>query len=639
MMQNSEQIISEINLDGCPEGAVLQPLEYQDEIRDKYFAGWETPLAPWGGFGLNSGLSVVKDDSRQVLEWAGADRAIVAGSPDMRNYKVIAEVKPIDTTAKPNDDRMDYTEAIVGIVFRIKTSRHYYQFGIEGSYAVLYRRSDDEWFALAEQEVDLDNDYVSLEVNLDGDAIHCRCRELDVNFFCTCNAFHEGKAGIRAIGKARVGSLKITQTSLQKSLYDFRQKYRQEEKSENIPNPELVRVLDLSKIGGSPQFNDFVIPNRYDMLVSGKTLRAMTFDGQLLWETPLKVDGIVFSHYTDKGRLIYGFMGGRKTDTRVGVTGGVGHSVVSDEMIVIRGSDGEVLARTKIPELDSAVRITAFTVMSGNLSGSGAYDIILREWRSDCGDGGINLWAYDKNLNLLWHNRVNAPYGHGNAVQFVDMDSDGKDEVLAGGTLFSPDGNILWIHDREVEMAKIPGAHHYDAVAVIDFSEEALVEKPGPVAFLMGGSAGVYVVDGLTGRTRMIHRVGHAQGRSIGKVRKDLPGKQVLVACRWGNMGILNLFSGYGDRLWTIQPDYIGQGASPVTWGNSEEQLIWTNTSGQVQALYDGHGCRVKVLHELRKLWGNRMRKDVGISVNRMGDDPTELLCLAFDGKMYAFGH
>jgi len=641
MKNDSEQIIAEIILDGCPEGAVLQPLEYQDEIRDRYFAGWETPLAPWGGFGLNSGLTVVKDGSRHVLEWSGADRAIVAGSPDMRDYKVAAVVKPIDTKASPNDDRADYSEAFIGIVFRIHTSRHYYQFGIEGSYAMLYRRSDDEWFAMAEQEIDLTDDYVTLEVNLDGDAVHCRCKELDVSFFCTCNKFREGKAGIRAIGKARMASLRITQTQLQKSLYNFRQRFCQEDEQalgESIPDPELVRVLDLSKIGGSPQFNDFVIPNRYDMLISGQTLRAVTLDGQLLWETLLKVDGIVFSQHTDKGRLIYGFMGERRTETRRGVTGGVGQSVVSDEMVVIRGCDGEVLARTKIPELDSAVRITAFSMTSGDINGSGGSDIILREWRSDCGDGGINLWAYDKDLSLLWHNRVNAPYGHGNAVQFVDMDGDGRDEVLAGGTLFSPDGNIVWVHDREPEMAKIPGAHHYDAVTVIDFSNETLTEKPDPVAFLLGGSAGVYVVDGLTGQTKMIHRVGHAQGRSIVKVRKDFPGKQVLTACRWGNMGILNLFSGYGERLWTIQPDYIGQGASPVTWGNSEEQLIWTNTSGQVQAFYDGYGRRVKVLHKLQKLWGNRMRRDVGISVTRMGNDSTELICLAFDGKMYAFG-
>jgi len=82
----------------------------------------------------------------------------------------------------------------------------------------------------------------------------------------------------------------------------------------------------------------------------------------------------------------------------------------------------------------------------------------------------------------------------------------------------------------------------------------------------------------------------------------------------------------------------LGQGSCPVTWGNPEEQLIWMNTSGKVQSLYNGYGQRVKVLHQLRDLWGNRMRKDVGTSVLRMGDDPTELICLTLDGKTYAFG-
>jgi hypothetical protein len=210
--------------------------------------------------------------------------------------------------------------------------------------------------------------------------------------------------------------------------------------------------------------------------------------------------------------------------------------------------------------------------------------------------------------------------------------------MAMAGTLFDPNGNIIWVHDLAYEMAKIPGAHHYDAVAIGDFcQDDSLTEKANPMAFLLGGSAGVYVVDALSGQTRMVHRVGHAQGRLIGKVRKDFPGQQILVACRWGNMGILNLFSGYGDRLWTIQPDYMGQGSCPVTWGDPEEQLIWMNTTGQVQSLYDGRGQRVKILHELRELWGNRMRKDVSTFVTRMGTDPTELICIAFDGKIYAF--
>ncbi|MGB9597650.1 MAG: hypothetical protein ACPL7B_15310, partial [Candidatus Poribacteria bacterium] len=311
-------------------------------------------------------------------------------------------------------------------------------------------------------------------------------------------------------------------------------------------------------------------------------------------------------------------------------------SVVSDEMIVIRGKDGEILARTRIPELENAVQITAFSMSTGNFSGSGKYDIVLREWRNDCGNGGINLWAYDRELSLLWSNKVDPPYGHGYAVQFYDVDGDGRDEFLAGGTLFDPNGNVIWKHDLACEMAKIPGAHHYDAVAIGDFcKDDSFSEKATPMAFLLGGSAGVYVVDALSGLTRMVHRIGHAQGRMIGKVRMDYPGQQILVACRWGNMGILNLFSGYGDRLWTIQPDYLGQGSCPVNWG--KHKLIWMNTSGHVQSFYNGYGQRVKVLQELKELWGNRMRRDVKCFVTRMGKEPDELICMCLDGKIYAF--
>ncbi len=75
-------------------------------------------------------------------------------------------------------------------------------------------------------------------------------------------------------------------------------------------------------------------------------------------------------------------------------------------------------------------------------------------------------------------------------------------------------------------------AEHYDAVTAGRYRGNTDVD---PVALLMGGSAGVYVVDALTGRTRMVHRVGHAHGRVLGCVRPELGPVQVLVACRWGN--------------------------------------------------------------------------------------------------------
>lgn len=47
------------------------------------------------------------------------------------------------------------------------------------------------------------------------------------------------------------------------------------------------------------------------------------------------------------------------------------------------------------------------------------------------------------------------------------------------------------------------------------------------MALLFGGSAGVYVLDGSTGRTRMVQRIGHAQTHiKCGAMRKDLSGPQ-----------------------------------------------------------------------------------------------------------------
>jgi hypothetical protein len=55
-------------------------------------------------------------------------------------------------------------------------------------------------------------------------------------------------------------------------------------------------------------------------------------------------------------------------------------------------------------------------------------------------------------------------------------------------------------------------------------------------------------------------------------------------------------------------------------------------------ALWDGYGRRVKDLPELRRVYGGRMRKDVGASVIRMGTDPTEYLTLTVDGRVHVFG-
>jgi len=205
------------------------------------------------------------------------------------------------------------------------------------------------------------------------------------------------------------------------------------------------------------------------------------------------------------------------------------------------GRDGKLVARAKVPPQQPHMRYLDYATSSGNLTDTGGFDIVLREWRQDKGGGGVHLWAYDKGLEPLWHYELpGAWYGHHYAVQFYDVDGDGRDELLAGGTLFDAQGNVLWVHDGDREMQHVFGAEHYDAVAIGAFAAD---EEVDPVAFLLGGSAGVYVVDALTGKTRAGHRIGHAQGRFVGRMRADLPGELVpefyYDYLRTGNAGFL----------------------------------------------------------------------------------------------------
>jgi len=652
----SEEVVAEIKLDGsCPQEQILQPLRPRGETVLSHLAGWETPLAPWGGYNTSSGIEVVRvwRDGRTVLHFSGADRALIWGDGgDMRDYRVEAEVLPHTTDiVGVNKDQADRTQAMIGIVFRWHTSREYYQFGIESRRrAVLYRRKDEEWHVLAEKEVELapqgqkepdGEPYVKLVVESDGDTIRCRCDSLGVDFCCYDTAYPVGKPGIRCAGVGRVLSLRITQTRSQAARTDVYRHVREvQEKrlSETIPDPVLVREFDVSQFPQMPRFYDFVQPGRFDMLFTGETLKAMTADGKVLWEIAESVRDITFSGpFTKHGRLLYALCGDRKApEQSASVSGQPRVKGYPKYICVIRGADGKIVARTEIPALDVQSDPLLAQAGSANLSGRDGLDFVLIESRYDSDQGGLNLWAYDHDLNLLWHNRVKQPYGHQDAVQYLDVNGDGRDEVLAGGAMFDCEGRLMWIHDRVADMDRIPGSGHYDAAALGNFSGDADVD---PVAFLCSGSAGVYVVDALTGRTRMTHRMGHAQGFSVVKMRKDLPGQQILVPNRWSNFGILTLFTGYGDRLWSIQPGFVGQGANPVAWPDPEEQLIYHCQDPKAIGLYDGYGRKVKDLPEFRKVWGDRMWRDVLNFRGKMGDDPRDLIGIGRkeEGKLYLY--
>jgi len=637
------RIIAKIDIDALSEGEVLHPLNPWNESQSKVFQGWETPLAPRGAFPLESGISVMTDNGGKVLQWGleDMDRALVTGGDHWRNYTVKTSILPLSKYASSNEDRNDWREALAGIVFRMVTLRQFYLFGIEGwRRLVLYRRDHDEWFLLKSWDVEIPEEYTDLEVQLDSDCIRCSADTLGVRFTVMDTRYPAGRTGVRSMGRCRIAQLKVLQTQGQRMesvrLFQLFRK-RKEQLGKDLPQPVLERILPVKDLGGIPKFMDLREEGCFEMLIpSQKGVQYRSINGDLLWEIPKRPFAMCVSDFfEDQGRLIC-IISKTQIYHETNVTpNNHPDNVKEEELYVISGRTGEILASAPVPVMDRAVVRTDLCPTGGSLTRPGRTDFLLREWRSDIGHGGYLLMAMDKDLHPLWHRTVDTPYGYTDALQFYDVNGDGKDELLAGGNLYSCTGELLWEHDLLHEMSTITGAQHYNSVLIGHLSGDPELD---PVAFLLAGSAGVYVVDGLTGKTRMVHSIGHAHTRQFGKWRTDLPGTEVLVTCHWGNMGIQTLFSGRGDHLWSIQPDYMGQGSCPVQWGDKKHQLLWVNTSAQGMGLYDGYGRKVLDLPELKALWGASFHRDVSCFTIRMGTDPRDHLCLLKEGLLHIFG-
>jgi len=96
---------------------------------------------------------------------------------------------------------------------------------------------------------------------------------------------------------------------------------------------------------------------------------------------------------------------------------------------ILDGSNGSVKKEYPLPD-----EMAHDCIIIANLSGGPvAQDIILKNRYFD-------MWALDKDFNLLWKH-------HGNIGHFplaADINQDGYDEVMAGYDFLSHDGKVLW---------------------------------------------------------------------------------------------------------------------------------------------------------------------------------------------------
>jgi len=154
---------------------------------------------------------------------------------------------------------------------------------------------------------------------------------------------------------------------------------------------------------------------------------AQELDGTVLWRWGSPHVGRKIWHH-DVACQIHDWDGNGKHEVVLSTQGYV---------VALDGATGQELKRLPIPE--AATDCLVFC----DLSGTGhASDVLVK-------DRYHQIWAYDKSGKLLW--TVKDPGGFRTAHQPrpIDVDGDGRDEILAGYALLNSDGSVRWVFNSE----------------------------------------------------------------------------------------------------------------------------------------------------------------------------------------------
>jgi len=112
-------------------------------------------------------------------------------------------------------------------------------------------------------------------------------------------------------------------------------------------------------------------------------------------------------------------------------------------LVELEGATGRELRRIPIP--DEATDCLVFCNLSGN---DYPTDVLVK-------DRYHQIWAYNRQGKLLW--TIKDPGGYRTAHQPlpIDLNGDGRDEIMAGYAMLNSDGSVRWVYkSKKVDQAK-----------------------------------------------------------------------------------------------------------------------------------------------------------------------------------------
>ena len=196
------------------------------------------------------------------------------------------------------------------------------------------------------------------------------------------------------------------------------------------------------------------------------------------------------------------------------------------ELVALDGATGRELRRLPLPGRGITDCVT-FCNLSG---GDRPTDVLVKSRYTQ-------VFAFDRDWRLLWS--VDHPGGHRTAHQpfVVDIDHDGRDEVMVGYVLLNSDGSERWrIQGHEAVLEK----GHLDCCRLLRDADDPDEQR---LAFTY---CGAFVLGAMDGNGRMLWaRLGeHYESIDIGQVLPEAAGNQIVVdidKAGWGESPLLVL--------------------------------------------------------------------------------------------------
>lgn len=504
-----------------------------------------------------------------------------------------------DYTAEVTIRRIS-TKGMAGLAFCLHNSLDTLVFSLEEQKAVLSYRFKETVQVLAEAlfEHDCDHEY-RLRVQLDGVEAICSIDGKTLITYAGDLVQRGGKIALTADCPTQFAEV-IVQVSdeayaaIAESQADAAKKAAKAQAEQ--PKMKLWKKIDLHDFGTSRQIRfghltggeDWYVVlaqaqkrvNR-DAYAHISCLTAIDLDGNILWQhgEPSDNSAMLGKISADMPFQVYDIDGD-----------GVDEVIcaINFEIRILDGRTGMVKKRAPAPladDEDSTVIGAPYNTYAFdriNLDGMRICNFSGKKRPSDLlvKDRYCRIYALDSDLNLLW--KYKSPKNTGHFPLAVDVDGDGRDELLCGYTLLDSHGQMIWTYPIEHD--------HVDEIVAGKFMAG---DDKGYFA-CVAGTEGFFIGD-FHGNIVMRDYIGHAQRVSVGNYCPERPGFELAVSNFWGHQGIVYFYDSHGKPLWTLENELNGNLLTPVNWTGDGTDLLLTNADAVRGGLLNGEGVQAVV--------------------------------------------